>query len=255
MEILPPGTILQLQFLRRRLKEMNLKTFIEVGPGRGELTKLLLDLGMTGISFEIASESVDFLRNRFKDDIKDGKLVVDSTSFLDFQTQNKVDCVISSMVLEHLPTQEENDFVLKSGSLLSEKGIFVALVPANMKFWGIEDEIAGHYRRYDRQSLLNVLEKSKMKASKITGLTFPLSNLLLPLSNFLVTRNENVKLEVGLQERTLMSGHRDVAFKTRFPFFLKLLLNQFTLSPFYFLQWCFKNNRNCLILCVEAEKI
>jgi 2-polyprenyl-3-methyl-5-hydroxy-6-metoxy-1,4-benzoquinol methylase len=255
MEILPPGTILQLQFLRKRLQKMNLTTFIEVGPGRGEITKLLLDLGMKGISFEIASESVEYLRSRFAKEIQNGKLIVSSESFLNFQSPNKVDCVISSMVLEHLPMQEEKEFVIKSGNLLSKNGIFVALVPANMKFWGIEDEIAGHYRRYDRHSLLSLLKKSEMRASRITGLTFPLSNFLLPLSNFLVKRSENVKLEVSLQERTLLSGHREVVFKTRFPIFFKVLLNKYTLSPFYFLQWCFQNNSNCLILCVEAEKI
>jgi 16S rRNA A1518/A1519 N6-dimethyltransferase RsmA/KsgA/DIM1 with predicted DNA glycosylase/AP lyase activity len=99
MEILPPGTILQLEFLRKRLKNMNLQTFIEIGPGRGEVTKLLLDLGMTGTSFEIATESVDFLRSRFKDEIQDGKLVIDSKSFLNFNSESKVDCVISSKVL------------------------------------------------------------------------------------------------------------------------------------------------------------
>jgi 16S rRNA A1518/A1519 N6-dimethyltransferase RsmA/KsgA/DIM1 with predicted DNA glycosylase/AP lyase activity len=66
MVVLPPGTILQLTFLRHRIRKLNLSTFVEVGPGNGNITELLLNLGMSGIVFEISNESIFFWRNVFK---------------------------------------------------------------------------------------------------------------------------------------------------------------------------------------------
>jgi hypothetical protein len=174
---------------------------------------------------------------------------------MNFSPQKQTDLFISSMVLEHLPTEEEHDFIVKAEKCLVKNGTFMALVPGNMRFFGIEDEIAGHYRRYDRDSLFKLLDESKFKDSSVTGLTFPLSNFLLPLSNFLVRRSESFKLNLNSKERTLLSGHRNVIFKSKFPRFFRLILNKFTLSPFYFFQWCFKNNDNCLILFIQATKI
>ena len=46
--VLPPGTILQLMYLRERLENIKPGRFIEIGPGSGEISGLLLDLGWTG---------------------------------------------------------------------------------------------------------------------------------------------------------------------------------------------------------------
>ncbi len=49
MRVLPPGTILQLMYLRERLRDINPGRFIEIGPGSGEVTSVLLELGWGGI--------------------------------------------------------------------------------------------------------------------------------------------------------------------------------------------------------------
>ena len=50
MRALPPGTILQLMYLRERLRNIKPGRFIEIGPGSGEITRLLLELGWAGAS-------------------------------------------------------------------------------------------------------------------------------------------------------------------------------------------------------------
>ena len=40
--VLPPGTILQLMYLRERIKLLTPGRFVEVGPGTGTITALLL---------------------------------------------------------------------------------------------------------------------------------------------------------------------------------------------------------------------
>jgi hypothetical protein len=49
INVLPPGTLLQLMYLRERLEKLEPGRFIEIGPGSGEISKLLLDLGWGGV--------------------------------------------------------------------------------------------------------------------------------------------------------------------------------------------------------------
>ena len=46
--VLPPGTILQLMHVRERLTRIKPGVFVEVGPGTGEITALLLEIGWRG---------------------------------------------------------------------------------------------------------------------------------------------------------------------------------------------------------------
>jgi len=87
----------------------------------------------------------------------------------------------------------------------------------------------------------------------IQGLTFPISNILLPISNFLVKKHEKSKLNLSLIERTKHSGNRNVFMKTRFPEFLKFILNEKILFPFHLLQKMF-HYKNSLTLYFEIKK-
>ena len=46
---MPPGTILTLMYLNDRIKDAPPGKFVEIGPGSGEISKLLLMYGWTGI--------------------------------------------------------------------------------------------------------------------------------------------------------------------------------------------------------------
>ena len=251
MSVLPPGIILQNMFLSKKIASLSGKTFIEVGAGGGEITKILLAMGMSGTVFEISPQSVNTLKSRFSNEI--GKnIVILEESFLEYSSEVKVDLIICSMVLEHLNSSDENLFILACKKLLTDKADLIILVPSNSRYWGIEDEVAGHYRRYNRNSLYNLIDKSSLEVKQIVGLTYPLSNLLLPISNYLVRKNEMEKINLTFQERTLVSGHRNVTLKTKFPWILKILLNRFSMYPFYLLQIIFKNSNKAMILLLHA---
>jgi hypothetical protein len=64
------------------------------------------------------------------------------------------------MVMEHLDVHGERAFVERAGRCLSAGGRMVAIVPASPEHWGIEDEIAGHYRRYTANSAMNLLHSA-----------------------------------------------------------------------------------------------
>jgi hypothetical protein len=87
----------------------------------------------------------------------------------------------------------------------------------------------------------------------VAGLTFPLSNILLPVSNLLVARAERDRLSLSESERTLRSGARDVAGKTSFPTIARVILNERALYPLHLAQRAFRDSDRALVLYVDAE--
>ncbi len=230
--------------------------FLEVGPGSGHLTQILLDEGMSGSVIELSATACDQLADRFSNSISQGALIIRNESFLTAMSLTaKFDLVVSAMVLEHLDSSEEEAFLQKCHDSLKTNGVLILFVPANPNYWGIEDEVAGHFRRYTSQSLVHLVENFNFSVGLVRGLTWPLSNMLLPLSNLFVKRAEYSNLELEKKERTLLSGHRDVMFKTVFPRSLRFVLNKVTLYPFYLAQNVFKNNPNSLVIYLRAKKI
>jgi hypothetical protein len=165
----------------------------------------------------------------------------------------KVDLIISCMVLEHFEEDRESAFLLSAAQSLRAGGIMIGLVPASERHWGIEDEVAGHCRRYTRHSVASLCKRTGWHCSHLAGLTFPVSNLLLPLSNFLVSRFERSRLNISPSERTKMSGDRNVPLKTRFPSVLGLVCNTLTLRPLHWIQKCFRHSDSALVLYFEAQ--
>jgi SAM-dependent methyltransferase len=251
--VLPPGTQLQLMYLRERLQRIQPGRFIEIGPGGGEVTALLLGLGWTGFAYDIESITVSSLRVRFANQIIGKRLVLFNGDFLSSEVSEKVDLVISCMVMEHLDDEKQTAFMIKAADCLKPEGVMFALVPASPLHWGIEDDIAGHRRRYTKAGIEQLIAENGWKLEHIAGLNFPLSNVLLPISNLLVDRRERNKLLLSFQERTKKSGMREVKYKTHFPPLARLFLNKYTLFPFYILQKIFSGSERALVLAFEAK--
>ncbi len=173
--------------------------------------------------------------------------------YLSSQVSEGVDLVISCMVMEHLENDKQSAFMRKSSTHLKPDGIMIALVPASPAHWGIEDDIAGHCRRYTRATVRDLVVANDWRLLHIAGLTFPISNLLLPVSNFLVSRGERQKLALSSLERTKESGRRSVKYKTHFPVILGLLLNKYTLLPWHILQKLCAQSDRALVLFFEAR--
>jgi SAM-dependent methyltransferase len=240
-------------YVLRRLREWGFTapTFYEFGSGDGHLSRLLLEHGFTGRGFDINAEANMFNRALNAHSISAGRYEVEHTSFIDHEVLSKVDLVCSSMVIEHLDESLVAAYLSKAKSLLREGGRIVTLVPAGMFAWGIEDDIAGHVKRYERECFKSLARNHGLRIANLAGLTWPLSNLLLPLSNFLVNRAESHLLNRSMLERTVASGHRHVPFKTTFPWWTRMLLNRLTMLPWHGLQLLGKDCSKSLILYCE----
>jgi SAM-dependent methyltransferase len=239
-------------YLRERLARLPAGHFVEIGPGKGDVTNLLLNLGWRGELYDLSEETGEHLRKRFAREIAEGRLTVNIQDFLQVDQGEISDLVISCMVMEHLDEANETGFMNRAIRRLRPGGKLMGLVPASPEHWNIEDEIAGHYRRYTRRRIDELCESTGWSLEHVAGLTYPISNILLPLSNFLVKMAERNKTKLSMLERTRKSGHRNVLFKTNFPSLFSLFLNEYTFSPLNFLQKYFSQTENALVILFEA---
>jgi SAM-dependent methyltransferase len=248
-----PGSILQHMYVRSRVHQWptNGRTFYEMGSGDGRLSAQLLNEGFTGRGFDLNETANAFNRQLNAEAISTGRYSVEDGSFIECEGLKPVDVVASMMVIEHLEAPLVDAYFRKARSLLKPSGRIVTLVPADMQAWGVEDEVAGHLKRYTRECFHELAKAHDMTIVDLAGLTWPLSNLLLPVSNYLVSRAEAPLLSKSMHERTVASGHREVQFKTTFPWWTRLLLNPVAMLPWHALQRLGRNSERSLVLYCE----
>ena len=251
-----PGSILQRMYLKSRLRKLKLKDgrFLEIGAGTGYISRILLKKGLKGIGLDLNIDSCEVNREINKDYISQGSYEVSNANFFELEEDDKFDLIISSMVIEHLDENQVQSYFNKCKSLLKTDGVIITLVPSSMKYWGIEDEIAGHYKRYSFDCFREISKAHDLKINKNVGLTYPLSNMVFRLSNFLVRRAESQKENLSMQEKTVKSSNRKVMYKTNFPIFFRLFLNEITLFPLHVLQKLFASNKNAMVIYNEMKK-
>ncbi|WP_397451934.1 class I SAM-dependent methyltransferase [Pseudomonas sp. NA-150] len=254
MDVLPPGTLLQLMYLKERVSGLEPGCFVEIGAGSGHISDLLLSLGWHGKAFDLSSSTVESLQTRFSAEISEGRYEVVLGDWLAAPVAS-YDLVVSCMVMEHFDDDGERAFISRGRDCLAPGGLMISIVPGSPDHWGIEDEIAGHYRRYSRETAIEAFRREDMTVSHVTGLTYPVSNMLFPLSNFIVKRNESKKLTLSMLERTKQSGIRGIPMKTSFPGFLSLLLNEKVMFPLHLIQKLCGGSRKAMVLYCESKSI
>jgi SAM-dependent methyltransferase len=130
---------------------------LEVGAGIGTITKQIAP----GRDLVVALEMDRFYYDRLKNLFAHWPQVVphlagvedaDWKSLEDY----RFDSVLLSNVLEHIA--DDREAVLRFKSVLPPGGRLVVLVPANPLLFGSLDEAVGHFRRYTRGGLRDLLQ-------------------------------------------------------------------------------------------------
>lgn len=254
--MLAPGTILQQMYLSERLRRRWTAPgrFVELGAGTGYISSVLLAHGWQGLGVDLNESACEKNRATNVQSISAGSYTVRNVDFLATDDLGAADMVISSMVLEHLDEAATQRFFDVIRSVLRPNGDLVLMVPGSPEHWGIEDEVAGHIQRFDRPSLVDELSDHHFRADHVAGLTYPMSNILLPISNRLVRRTESSRVALSQHDRTVLAGDRQVPFKTSYPKALRWMLNPVTMYPFHVLQKAFRDRPGALVLYAEARR-
>jgi SAM-dependent methyltransferase len=204
--------------------------FIEMGPGTGETTNLLIGKGFSGQCFDLSEQN----RNILHQNLSHYQDKVEVLDRIDTLKPCSFDYLFAFEVLEHIPDDAR---ALKEWSAyLKPGGKILMSVPAHVKKFGRDDEYAGHVRRYDKRDLQQLLSACGYAHIRILNYGFPLGNVTHRVNNFLHRFNTDYR-SVPLQERTFRSG----VDRPRVVYRLSRFLNSQMLFPFKIIQKWFYN--------------
>ncbi len=149
---------------------------IDIGCGRGDLDFRLAEKKRYEMEcFEFSEAAVsEFRKIQKKNPALSVKLNI--VDFLDWKENHQADAALCFEVLEHI--EDDSAALRKIRAWLKEGGHLFLSVPAHMKKWGKDDEIFGHFRRYEKTELLKLLEKNGFETIIFYSYGFPWLNIL-----------------------------------------------------------------------------
>lgn len=208
-----------------------LKRFLEIGPGRGDVSLFLADTFDTAIGdlAEISEESAAVIEERtFGQD----RLTLLVQDFRDLDRCQQYDLIIACEVFEHIKDDEEAFQAVSE--LMAPGGYFIFSAPSSPENWRFADDYAGHFRRYSRPEVCDKFQRHGLNLLALWSYGFPVTHMMRPLSEYYYRRKlQEAKLEK--LAATKRSGYdRSLALQFRnFP--LAPLMR-----PFFLLQHLFK---------------
>lgn len=125
---------------------------LDFGCGSGYLVARLAERGFQSFGLDISAEAIEFGRRQGIKNIE----AVDSHTIN--YPDNFFDAILLMDVIEHL--EDESWAVKEVERVLAPGGVIIITVPAFMFLWGVQDEVAQHYRRYTLAKLLETVKRS-----------------------------------------------------------------------------------------------
>ncbi len=133
-------------------KSTNNQKILDFGCGSGYLVSELSKAGYEAYGLDVSEEAIQYGKRQGINNIE----VIDRhrISYPDGYFQ----AVLALDVLEHL--EDESWAIKEMERVLAPGGILVVMVPAFRFLWGVQDEVAHHFRRYTMPGLLKAIGKS-----------------------------------------------------------------------------------------------
>jgi ubiquinone/menaquinone biosynthesis C-methylase UbiE len=250
VKIDPPGTFCTREALRDALADRGGQTFLDVGCGGGDFSRLLCEAGLTGVGVDFSERAVAIAGKTLAPYIAEGKYRLHLGDVHDLPPNfAKVDLAISYMVMEHV--EDDKGFLETIARFVKPGGNLIIAVPGRRDCWSLEDETVGHLRRYDRGDLDAVLRKANLEAVSVWSVGVPTINMLFNISLKMVARSaaETSKMGLSQREQTETSGIREIPWKTVFPSWVHVILNRVTLYPLFVIQrWFYRTNLGVVMM-------
>ncbi|MFZ2447662.1 MAG: class I SAM-dependent methyltransferase [Syntrophobacteraceae bacterium] len=241
-----PRYRLRKDLVRKVLQHENLvnKTCLELGYGSGDMLLLYAELGLRAYGFDISEEALRHASTRIGNQpplIRQRITLIKEKAQID---EKRFDYIMAFEVLEHI--EDDAACLGEWWNTLGEGGRLLISVPAHLSKWGANDVATGHYRRYEKQALMNLLADSGFKVLYSWNYAYPLSILL----DIFLQRGSGVESEDSLSKEELskQSGiNRKKNLVNRF------VSSGFFLSPFLFMQRFFLNKdwSSAYLICAE----
>lgn len=187
--------------------QSDIKTFTDIGCGAGELACTLAEIGYEGRGVDFSKEALSVANDlKIKRGIDDKKLTFVSGG-LEKLKSNRSDLVICCEVIEHI--EDDRDFLDKLHNTKPKYVIFS--VPAKQKWFDNFDKKVGHYRRYEKQDLINLLDESGFEVVDFLAYGYPFINLTRLVRKAMAGK---VKEQDNIKKRTQKSGINPIKLKS-----------------------------------------
>ena len=210
-------------------------TILEVGPGSGALLRDFSRSGWRCVGLDLSSNALE-LTAHVTSDCENVELYSTPESLGD----RKFDTVVACEVLEHIESDQE--MFNQWAGLLKPGGSLILSIPAHMKRWDATDEWAGHFRRYEYEDLVRLVENNDMIMERVECYGFPLALFTTAFrANYLSKANRADTNNPGdMQEKTEQSGINR-GFEMRYFKLQQSWLGVLALKVGAWLQHCFVN--------------
>lgn len=135
---------------------------LEVGCGNGNFTVFLAQQCKQITGIDINEEYVKIAKTRLAKQPRVTILQKDATKL---QSKNTFDTIIMLDVLEHI--EHDVATLQQLNTLLKPQGKLIIKVPALNYIYGEMDRAIGHYRRYNKKTLVNTFQKANLAQPKV----------------------------------------------------------------------------------------
>lgn len=177
---------------------------LEIGCGSGALICDLAQKNFSGKGVEISVEALTIARALTQTWERNFRL----DSEISETDRNAYDYVFSIAVLEHI--KEDGDALVQWGECLKPNGTLVLAVPAHQKLWGKNDELSGHFRRYERSDLIRLVNNAGFSVISTYSYGYPTINIIKFISKWIsevrAYRKRRKGIRVTKSEGTAKSG-------------------------------------------------
>lgn len=147
------------KYFSKKIKPFISGKVLEVGAGMGEnIDYLMNDSVISWTCLEPDQRLADSIKTN-----ADVKMIKGTLADLDTTVQ--YDCIIYIDVLEHI--EDDVAEMKKAGGLLKENGRIIILSPAYSFLMSDFDKAIGHFRRYNKKSLRQVMQINNLQEEKL----------------------------------------------------------------------------------------
>lgn len=176
-----PRYLLRRDRILRLLRSLPAGRLLEIGCGAGALIEDLARAGHSCQAIETSPEAV-----RLANVIHHSKPNVQIRAEAATDWHDSFDYILSFEVLEHI--RDDRQALSQWADWLKTGGYMLVSVPAHRRRWNASDVWAGHFRRYEREELKQLLEETGLTTIVIECYGFPLANVIEPIRGWLHRR-------------------------------------------------------------------
>jgi len=227
----PPRYILRKKLILNLLSHENIKhkKSLEIGYGSGDLLITLAKKDMQVYGYDFSELAKENAIKRISQSSIDNVTLFNKKEDIPYCNY---DYLFACEVLEHIENDRET--LLEWNGYLRGGGILIMSVPSRMKKWGQSDVWAGHWRRYEKKQLIQLLESAGFEVKTIWSYPFPANILLDKMLN-----RATQDIGIHFQDKIESSKQSGVVRKTNLLY--KMLSNRYILEPVHLIQKIFVN--------------